>query len=125
MAGDRTSGPAAGAGGNTSGTGGPSLAPMREGAGAAPERGDGDDRANELGGGEGGGTGNPAAAESGDIRAGRSERGGAEPGAAGAGAGADAGSPGGMGGVRGGMPNPDHRPNGGVSPIRGSDDGRR
>jgi hypothetical protein len=41
---------------------------------------------------------------------------------AGAGVGGDAGSPGGMGGSRGGMPNPDHRPNGGVSPIQGEDD---
>lgn len=32
--------------------------------------------------------------------------------------GGDAGSPGGMGGVRGGVANPDHRPNGGVSPIQ-------
>jgi hypothetical protein len=38
----------------------------------------------------------------------------------GAGGGPDAGSPGGMGGVRGGMPNPDHRPNGGVSPLGNS-----
>ena len=36
----------------------------------------------------------------------------------GAGIGGDPGGPGGMGGVRGGAPNPDHRPNGGVSPIQ-------
>ena len=47
-----------------------------------------------------------------------------DPVAAGAGQ-ADAGSPGGMGGVSGGMPNPDHRPNGGVSPIRSSGDNDR
>jgi hypothetical protein len=39
---------------------------------------------------------------------------------AGASGGPDAGSPGGMGGVRGGMPNPDNRPNGGVSPLGNS-----
>ena len=37
----------------------------------------------------------------------------------------DAGSPGGMGGVRGGAANPDHRPNGGVSPIQVSGDNDR
>ncbi|HYG29126.1 MAG TPA: hypothetical protein VD887_02815 [Allosphingosinicella sp.] len=42
----------------------------------------------------------------------------AAPGGGGASGRADAGSPGGMGGVRGGVANPDHRPNGGVSPIR-------
>ncbi|HEX8644687.1 MAG TPA: hypothetical protein VF702_12325 [Allosphingosinicella sp.] len=41
------------------------------------------------------------------------------------GVGDDPGAPGGMGGVRGGMPNPDNRPNGGVSPIREDGDGRR
>jgi hypothetical protein len=41
---------------------------------------------------------------------------------AGAGIGDDPGAPGGMGGVRGGMPNPDHRPNGGVSPMQGEPD---
>ena len=35
-----------------------------------------------------------------------------------AGTGGDAGGPGGMGGVRGGASNPDHRPNGGVSPVQ-------
>lgn len=37
--------------------------------------------------------------------------------APGAGVGDDAGAPGGMGGVRGGASNPEHRPNGGVSPV--------
>jgi hypothetical protein len=40
--------------------------------------------------------------------------------AAGAGGAADAGSPGGMGGAASRMPNPDHRPNGGVSPLQNS-----
>jgi hypothetical protein len=40
------------------------------------------------------------------------------PAAPGAGIGGDPGAPGGMGGVHARMPNPDHRPNGGVSPMQ-------
>lgn len=116
-----------GHGGNTAGTGGPDHGSMGEGAADVPAgAGQGDDLADALGGREGGGAGTPAAGETGDIGAGRSERSDADaPAAAGAGGGADAGSPGGMGGVRGGMPNPDHRPNGGVSPIQSSGDNDR
>jgi hypothetical protein len=134
--GDRIGG---GTGGNTGGTGGPGYSSTAEGAGAGaagpatdgqagygsaqPQviegEGDGDDRANRLGG-DGGGIGTPAAAESGDMSAGRSGRTDTDTAAmGGAGIGDDPGGPGGMGGVRGGMPNPDHRPNGGVSPMQG------
>jgi hypothetical protein len=46
------------------------------------------------------------------------------PPASGGGVGDDPGAPGGMGGVRGGAPNPDNRPNGGVSPIQQGGDER-
>jgi hypothetical protein len=110
-------------GGNTAGTGGPEHGSMGEGAADVPTgAGQGDDLADALGGRESGSSG--AAPESGDMSAGRSEpTGGGSPVAAGGGA--DAGSPGGMGGVRGGMPNPDHRPNGGVSPIQSGGDNDR
>jgi hypothetical protein len=55
------------------------------------------------------------------------DSGGDESGAAaaapGAGIGGDPGAPGGMGGVHSRMPNPDHRPNGGVSPMQGDQHG--
>jgi hypothetical protein len=62
------------------------------------------------------GDGTPEAAPSGEILAGRSEDAEAAPAAAGSGD--DPGGPGGMGGVHGGVSNPDHRPNGGVSPLQ-------
>ncbi len=80
--------------------------------------GQGDDLANRLGGGEGGGTGmTGAGAASGDMNADRSERTAASAhNAAGAG-GPSAGDVGGMGGVRGGA-SPSSRPPGGMSPVQ-------
>jgi hypothetical protein len=142
MENDKGNGITGGAGGNTGGTGGPGFSGNAEGGGAGatgqdgggsggqadygsagPQvvqgEGQGDDLANRLGGGEGGrSAGTPAAAESGDMSAGRTETDASA--APGGGIGDDPGAPGGMGGVRGGMPNPDHRPNGGVSPMGSS-----
>ena len=108
-----------GHGGNTAGTGGPEHGSAGEGGADVPTgAGQGDDLADALGGREGGGADTPSANESGDLSGGSSEVAASDvPAAAGGGA-PDAGSPGGMGGVRGGMSNPDHRPNGGVSPIQ-------
>jgi len=97
--------------GGTAGTGEPEAAVPERGT-APPERGQGDDLADSLGGGEGLGAGTSGASGSGDAGAARSEGGGGT----GLG-GTDAGSPGGMGGVgaRGGTGT--GRPPGGISPV--------
>jgi hypothetical protein len=56
----------------------------------------------------------------GDDDAGRGESDAAAA-APGTGIGGDPGAPGGMGGVHSRIPNPDHRPNGGVSPMQGDE----
>ena len=124
---DKGNGVAGGTGGNTSGTGGPEHGAMGEGSADVPAGGgQGDDLADALGRREGAASGNQAEAATGDISAGRAEADDADaPAAAGTGGAPDAGSPGGMGGVGGGMSNPDHRPNGGVSPVRSSGDNDR
>ena len=114
-----------GHGGDRAGTGAAGHGSMGEGAADVPTgAGQGDDLAAWLGGRESRPAEAEAAGESGDMRAGSS---GSDEEAAPAAAGGapDAGSPGGMGGVAGGMSNPDHRPNGGVSPIRSSGENDR
>jgi hypothetical protein len=103
--------------GGTAGTGEAENVPERRAD--SPARGQGDDFADELGGGEGGGAGlADAGAATGDERSARSESGSGD----GLG-GIHAGSPGGMGGVRAAGGTGTGRPPGGVSPVEG-DGGR-
>ena len=98
--------------------------PAGEAVSQAGGKGQGDDLANRLGGGENARTGlTGAGAASGDMDADRSEATGASgQNAAGAG-GPDAGSPGGMGGVRAQGGTGTGRPPGGVSPLQNESGG--
>jgi hypothetical protein len=97
--------------------------PAGQGSGSVPEgAGQGDDLANQLGGGSGRGTGlTGAAGATGALDADRSERTDASaPSAAGAG-GPSAGDPGGMGGARAQGGTGTGRPPGGMSPLGSSE----
>ncbi|MBV8687398.1 MAG: hypothetical protein JOZ90_13130 [Alphaproteobacteria bacterium] len=97
--------------GGTAGTGEREVLPERDTP--PPERGQGDDTADALGGDPAAGAGlSGAGAATGDGRAGRSESGSGN----GLG-GPDAGSPGGMGGVGAAGGTGTGRPPGGVSPV--------
>jgi hypothetical protein len=102
--------------GGTAGTGDREAAT----ASGSVQRGDGDDRANALGGGEGRGAGmTGGGSATGDAGQMRSEGGGGD----GLG-GPDAGSPGGMGGVRAAGGTGTDRPPGGLSPVQPDDEDR-
>jgi len=103
--------------GGTLGTGDTEVLPERDTP--APERGQGDDAADAIGGGVGetGAGLSGAAAGSGDADPGRSEGGGGD----GLG-GTDAGSPGGMGGVHAAGGTGTGRPPGGASPVPPEED---
>jgi hypothetical protein len=99
--------------GGTGGTGRTEVLPERNSE--APREGQGEDRANALGGGEGTGAGlTGAGSATGDASEMHSEGGGAPSNAP------DAGSPGGMGGVRASGGTGTNRPPGGVSPLGSS-----